>query len=208
MKHNQSTVNKTYQVTLSGVLSFEIKSFLGRTFLNQKPKIRYGELNLLNLGCGNNKFENFVNADFFSLGLRSMILGLESRPDWMLDLRFPFNCDDNVWDGVFMEHTLEHLYPDIAEKLLTELYRTMKPGSWVRITVPDLAKYISYYLGREVNHNFQRLGSGCEAVRSLTQNYFHLSVWDSELLRICLRESGFVNVQEVSFMQGNNLLLL
>jgi hypothetical protein len=42
----------------------------------------------------------------------------------------------------------------------------------------------------------------------LTQNYFHLSLWDSQLLAKCLNESGFINVQEVSFMHGNDSSLL
>jgi len=126
----------------------------------------------------------------------------------MLDLRFPLNCDDNVWDGVFSEHTLEHLYPDQVLQLLKELYRTIKPGAWLRISVPDLKKYVKYYCGEGVHELFNRWQTGCEAIRTLTQDYGHLSVWDSTLLAKFLKEAGFVNIQEVSFMQGTDKLLL
>ncbi|MFM6082736.1 MAG: class I SAM-dependent methyltransferase, partial [Dolichospermum sp.] len=150
----------------------------------------------------------WINADFFSLGFRNIFKKNTSKPDWMLDLRFPLNCDDDVWDGVFTEHTLEHLYPDQALRLLQELYRTMKPGSWIRITVPDLRKYVDHYYGQKIHEKFDRWETGCEAIRSLSQDYFHLSLWDSEFLGKCLNDLGFINVKQVSFRQGTDISLL
>ncbi|MBE9241029.1 class I SAM-dependent methyltransferase [Synechocystis salina] len=199
----RSICKSRFKVSLFGILKFESKNFLGRLLFNQKPSLKKTEQNLLHLGCGNTILEGWTNTDFFSFNLFS-----RSKPDWMLDLRFPLNCPDNTWDGVFTEHTLEHLYPDQASELLQELYRTMKPGAWIRITVPDLQKYVDYYLGKEVNEKFNQWETGCEAIRTLTQDYFHLSLWDSNLLKICLQEVGFVNVQEVDFQQGNNPILL
>jgi predicted SAM-dependent methyltransferase len=191
-----------HQVTLSGLLNFEIRSLFGRLFLNSKPKLQnHSNKHFLHLGCGNLKLDDWINADFFTFRGNN-------KPDWMLDLRFPLNCDDNVWDGVFTEHTLEHLYPDQAQKLLQELYRTMKPGAWIRLTVPDLKKYVAYYTGDKVNEHFNLRGTGCEAIRSLTQNYFHISLYDNLLLENCLKKSGFVNIREVNFMEGVDISLL
>jgi len=196
------------QVSLRGSFTFELISLYGRLFLNSKPKLNIDDKNLLNLGCGQSKFENWINADFFQPRLRSLLQKNVVRPDWMLDLRFPLNCDNNVWDGVFTEHTLEHLYPDQALRLLQELYRTMKPGAWLRVTVPDLKKYISYYSGQKVHENFYVWETGCEAIRNLSQNYFHFSIWDSEFLGKSLTRLGFTNVKEVAFNQGTDISLL
>lgn len=193
--------NKDYQISLKGILSFEVKSLCGRLFLNSKPYIISSNKNFLNLGCGLNKFEGWVNADFFAF--RS-----KNKPDWMLDLRYPLNCDDNVWDGVFSEHTLEHLYPDQAKKLIQSIFRTMKPGTWFRLAVPDLKKYINYYSGQKEHDMFAHWDTGCEAIRALTQDYFHLSLWDAELLTRYLIEVGFINIKEVNFMQGSDPKLL
>jgi len=84
----------------------------------------------------------------------------------------------------------------------------MKPGAWLRVTVPDLRKYVNYYCGQEVNEKFHQWDTGCEAIRTLTQDYIHLSVWDNELLGKSLKESGFVNIKEVSFQQGTNRLII
>ncbi|BAZ47705.1 hypothetical protein NIES4103_03070 [Nostoc sp. NIES-4103] len=202
-----SILNKVYKVSLKQSLKFELKSLFGRIFYNSEPTLSLKSKNLLNLGSGRKKIENWINADFFS----DLIWWKKSsqRPDWMLDLRYPLNCKDNVWDGVFSSHTLEHLYPDEALQLLKELNRTMKPGAWLRITVPDLRKYVAYYRGEKVDEEFtRRWQTGCEAIRTMTQNYIHVSVWDSELLGIFLKEAGFINIKEVSFMQGTDELLL
>jgi predicted SAM-dependent methyltransferase len=200
-----SICSTKYQITLKGILGFEIVSLYGRLLFHKKPKIASGN-NLLHLGCGHNKFDGWVNADFYS-GMKFWKKN-EKQPDWMLDIRYPLNCDDNVWDGVFSEHTLEHLYPNQVLSLLKELYRTMKKGAWLRISVPDLKKYIDFYCDKQVNEKFDRWPTGCEAIRSLTQNFEHLSVWDSKLLLHFLKKAGFMNTREVKFMEGTDHNLL
>jgi predicted SAM-dependent methyltransferase len=187
------------QPSLTDLLRFELRSLYGRILQSRKPSLNSSTKNLLHLGCGSNEIKNWINADFFSS---------TRKLDWMLDLRYPLNCDDNVWDGVFTEHTLEHLYPDRVAALLKELYRTMKPGAWIRVAVPDLQKYISYYHQHEVAKEFSQFRTGCEAIRTLTQDSGHISVWDGHLLSNFLELAGFINVQEVTFMQGTDKLLL
>jgi SAM-dependent methyltransferase len=122
----------------------------------------------------------------------------------MIDLRFPLKCDDNVWDGVFSEHTLEHLYPNQALALIKELHRTMKPGAWLRISVPNLEKYVDYYSGKPSDELFKQWESGCEAICFLTQGSIHYSVWDSKFLGFFLEKAGFINIRKVEFMQGTD----
>jgi len=203
---DKSIYSDKYQMTLQSLWNFEIRSLYGRTFYSKNPTLKKDGENLLHLGCGGNKLENWTNADFFK-DLKFWKKS-KNRPDWMLDLRFPLNCNDHVWDGVFSEHTLEHLYPNQVLNLLKELNRTIKPGAWIRISVPDLSKYISFYCQEKVDKTFDKWSMGSEAIRSLTQNYGHLSVWDSQLLCRFLQKSGFVNAKEVSFMEGTDKLLL
>ncbi len=193
-----------YKTTWTGLLLFELKSFIGRHFLTKrKLNINAAQTNFLNLGCGYTFLtDNWVNADFFGVFLprKSNIL----RPDWMLDLRYPLQCPNHVWDGVFTEHTLEHLYPDDALNLLKELHRTMKSQAWLRVTVPDLQQFVDYYEGRAVNPEFLRWKTGGHAIHALTQNYYHLSVWNEQLLTEFLIMSGFTNIKKVSFQQGTD----
>ncbi len=202
-KNTYDICNTKHQLTWTELLRFEVTSWYGRTFLNKSPALKTNEKNLLNLGCGTSRFKDWVNADFF------VIISKNKRPDWSLDLRYALNCEDNVWDGVFTEHALEHLYPDRALHLLKELHRTMKPGAWLRVTVPDLEKYVNYYYGKESHEQFHLMfETGSEGIRTLTQDFIHLSTWDARLLTTFLEKAGFVNIKKVSFMEGTDRTLL
>ena len=206
-EHFLEKYNTKYQENLIGSFKFELKSLYGRVFLVKKPRIKDKEKNYLQLGCGLSKLNGWVNADFFVANFKFW-KKLDNKPDWMLDLRFPLNCDNDIWDGVFTEHTLEHLYPNQTLALLKELNRTMKKNAWLRVTVPDVEKYVRYYQEKEGHQEFYRWQTGCEAIHSLTQNYGHKSVWDSELLGHFLQEAGFINIKKVSFKEGTDKALL
>ena len=184
---------------LKGIAIFELKSWLGRKFIDSNPKLKSGE-NYLNLGCGSNYVEGYVNADFFRFRFwKKDLLKIE----WQLDLRYPLECQDEVFDGIFTEHTLEHLYPDDAKKLLKELYRVLKKDSIIRITVPDIEKYVNFYFKKyddiDIESFDKRYPTGCSAIRNITQNYFHFSTWDFEELKRYLEEVGFKDIKKMEF---------
>ncbi len=200
---NYSLYSKKYQMSLKKLIKFELMSVVGRLFLSRKPLVIASEYKLLNLGCGDSPFNGWINADFFNVRFWKFFKSL-----WMLDMRYPLRCESNYWDGIFTEHTVEHLYPTESRYLFKELYRTLKKGCWLRISVPDLRKYIDYYLGRPVDKKFERWPGGAEALRSLTQNWGHHSVWDERLLALFLRQAGFINVKKVGFREGTDKRLL
>jgi ubiquinone/menaquinone biosynthesis C-methylase UbiE len=81
---------------------------------------------LLNLGCGFNKIDNFVNVDAFD----------NCEPDVKHDLNsFPYPWGDNSVDGIEMWHVLEHI-PNWWEAF-EECARILKPGGYLHIRVPD-----------------------------------------------------------------------
>jgi predicted SAM-dependent methyltransferase len=126
----------------------------------------------------------------------------------MLDLRHPLRCDSNHWDGVFCEHALEHLDPVDALALLREILRTLKPGARLRLSVPDLRRYVLHYLDREEGEKFARWPLQAAAVRGLTQGWGHRSLWDAQLLSAALSHVGFVDVEERAFGAGADERLL
>lgn len=66
-------------------------------------------------------------------------------------------CDDEVFDAVYTERTLEHFFLDHVELLLKELYGVMKKGAVIRITVPDLEKYIACYTNQLDSENMEHV---------------------------------------------------
>ncbi len=199
-----SLYSKKHQMTLTKLIKFELKSFVGRLFYPKKPPVISADCRLLNLGCGDSFFEGWINADFYTVRFWKF-----SKSLWMLDMRYPLRCESDYWDGIFTEHAVEHLYPTEARFLFRELWRTLKKGGWLRISVPDLSTFIDYYLGRPVDEKFKkRWPGGAEALRSLTQNWGHRSVWDERLLALFLRRAGFINVRKVGFREGTDKRLL
>lgn len=194
-----------YKTTIEGLVLFETKSWLGRNlFRVDRPKLKPGD-NYLNLGCGSNIVKGYINADFFNYSLRPWRNYNKKRQviEWQLDLRQPLNCSTNVFDGIYSEHTIEHLYPDNVLNLIRELYRILKNNCFIRITVPDIEKYVKFYTGQfstiEVNEFTKRYTTGCSAIRNITQNYLHFSVWDFNELKSILRKAGFKDIKKMEF---------
>lgn len=199
-----SMFNEKYRLTLKNQFRFELVSFFGRHFMYKRPPVISAHHQLLNLGCGENCYEGWVNADFFPLRIKLWKKEING-PNWRLDFRYRLNCLSDYWDCVFCEHVLEHLTPMQSLNLLKEILRTLKPGCYLRISVPDLKKYVDYYHGREVNENFKkRWATGAEAIRSLTQNWGHNSVWDREILSNFLERAGFVDIVQRQFMDSSD----
>jgi predicted SAM-dependent methyltransferase len=148
-------------------------------------------------------FDGWVNADFFRFRLWR-----QAPSFWALDLRYRLNCDSDYWDGVYCEHAIEHLRPLEAYALFEEVFRTLKPGRWFRIIVPDLAQYIRYYRGESVDERFQQWPLRGAAVRSISQGWGHASLWDRELLVESLTRVGFAPVRSVEFRKGEDSRLL
>jgi predicted SAM-dependent methyltransferase len=200
-----SLFSKQYLPTWKYLLRFEIISFIGRIFFQKTPP-KVNNVNLLNLGCGLTYFDDWVNADFFRV--RFWVV---PKNGWSCDFRYPMKCKSNYWDGIFTEHTIEHLHPLDDYNLFKELFRTLKPGCWLRISVPSLDKILEEKtLDNEEEYNLRRrdYSSRAEMIWSLTQNWGHLSVWDSELLPKFLKDVGFVNVKEVKFGVGTDSRLI
>ena len=117
---------------------FEMRSKLGR-LLSRGLKLNRKNNNYLNLGCGNNYIGNFVNIDFFT----------NKKTDYGMDLRFPFKIESNSIDGIFTEHTFEHLSHQEVDNALSECYRILKIEGVIRIIVPDLSILLNKYCSND-----------------------------------------------------------
>ncbi len=195
-------------------LGFEFLSKLGRLTTGDF-KVDRSKKCYINLGSGTVIVQGFVNIDFFySKGI-----------DYGADLRFPLRIPDNSIDGIFCEHTFEHLTYADDLKLFKECYRILKPGAVLRIVLPDVSLFIKNY----AEHNEawfrlwerlmltestsperaqRRLSTYMEAVSFVTQEYGHRSAWDFDTLKVYLQMAGFSDINKVSFRQGQDPHLL
>jgi predicted SAM-dependent methyltransferase len=202
----KSTIlSEQYSDSLASKFKFECISFFGNLFYRFGPRNRFGK-KYLNLGCGLSYFPNWTNADFYHYPLKFWKVQPRKNPDWMLDIRKPLRCSSNYWDGIFTEHTLEHITHSECFRLFVEFHRVLKKGGVVRIIVPDIRKAVEFYNDRS-KHDYFVTGfdTGCEAIWEVTQNYYHKSVWDAELMIVILKKAGFTSVSEVSFGKSSSL---
>jgi SAM-dependent methyltransferase len=181
----------------------------GGRFRARPLRLDAGKIHYINLGSGTDALQGFINIDFFTTA------GI----DYGTDLRYPLMIEDEAVDGIFCEHTLEHLNYREADSLLKDCRRILKPGGAIRIVVPDLSLFLRNYCERNgewfrewerlmfresvVAERLERtLGSPLEAISFVTQEYGHSSSWDFETLRNHLERSGFLDIVETSFRKG------
>jgi SAM-dependent methyltransferase len=85
----------------------------------------------LNLGCGFDKREGWLNVDRFA----------HCQPDRLMDLETtPWDLPSDAFEHVLLKHVLEHLgtaFPVFAA-VMRELYRVTAPGGLVEIHVPHV----------------------------------------------------------------------
>ena len=193
--------------SVSSPLAFEAKSLVGR-LLARPLRVDAMRRNYLNLGAAEDRFENYVALDFFS-----------KADGYGADLRYPLLIDNAVFDGIFTEHTLEHLSYAEVRRVLGECLRILKPGARIRIIVPDLSIFIDNYARKNaawfsawehavLQPRGRTLLSPMEALSFVTQEYGHRSAWDMETMEKFLSREGFIGIQRCTFLQGEDRQLL
>jgi predicted SAM-dependent methyltransferase len=161
---------------------------------------------LLNLGCGPHIFPNWVNADDYAF--KRWFRERTFRPNWRLDITNSWRCPDNYWDGIFSEHVIEHVTYSEAIFVLTECFRTLKPGAWIRLSVPDLKQYVDCYLSDKTESDLGSFPHPAVMISFLAQMHLHRSLWDSDLMVKVVNQVGFVNATTVAFGEGTDRRLV
>ena len=134
------------------------------------------------------------DSSFYNLTLKKII------KIKLLDLKYLLPFDDFQFKAVFLENTIEHLYPLECHKLFVEVHRVLKKNGIFRIIVPDLRKYVVAYIspGKKVLGN-NEFNYGCELIWGIANNFEHKSVWDFEWLIAKLQEAGFKKCKEDAY---------
>lgn len=90
---------------------------------------------LMNLGCGPDIVDGWVNVDVLSLDL---VPGVDDTNYLCHDMREPFPFADHIFDGVLMNHSLQQVRDTEVKRVLENVHDMLRPGGAVRILVPDV----------------------------------------------------------------------
>jgi SAM-dependent methyltransferase len=115
------------------------------------------------------------------------------------DVAFGLPFGDESVDCAYSSHLLEHLRPEQAERLIAEIWRTLKSGGYVRICVPDLSYALSRYEAGD-KEEFLAYFFGWPDAGRLAQ---HRYMYDFDMLRQLLEKAGFVSISRCRFREGH-----
>lgn len=152
----------------------------------------------LNLGCGENAKQGWVNVDLF-----------HPDADLQLDLREPWPFAEGRVSHVYSEHVFEHFeFHSEVSHFLSESLRVLQPGAIFDVGVPDADWALRSYGNQDSDYwHYARTvfhPKWCETQLDhlnfhFRQNGQHKYAWNEETLSRSLSRSGFVGITRRQF---------
>ena len=149
----------------------------------------------LNLGCGTDYKEGWVNVDNNSDD------NIE-KLDLNWDLRNPLPHKDNSVDFIFNEHFFEHLTVEEGQVCMKDFMRVLKPGGVMRIAMPDLEEAVAFYMDKNwkqkafiKNFGLDFVETRAELLNMNFRNWGHKWLYDWEELERRLKQAGYTNIK-------------
>ena len=174
----------------------------------------------LQLGCGRNWLEGWLNSDYFPR--TSDILQLD------VTIALPFEND--TFDYIFSEHVIEHIsYPEGAY-MLEECFRVLKPGGVLRVGTPDLAflvnlyredeaasqsrtqieqEFLEYFLANEIKDRETNAPVDFDTylINKFVRAWGHEFIYDEKSLRHMMTTLGFADITRCEVMESEHRAL-
>ena len=156
---------------------------------------RTHQVKKLNVGCGYNILSDWLNVD------------AEPKPGAIyLDGGKPWPYPSNSFAAVLAEHVIEHVPKPDGIKFLSEAFRVLEPGGYLRIVTPDLTFLMrlacddlvdakAYLTALRTYHRLSVL-TNCDAVNLAFYSYGHRYLYTTSELRASLESAGFIDIVE------------
>ena len=185
----------------------------------------------IHVGCGPNIKRHWLNTDRKMFGdadgsvspsgriVRARSERYRERYFLSHDALEPYPIEDGAFELAYTEHFIEHIPRHAAIAWLREIRRLLRPGGFLRLSTPDLRKYIEGYMDpagtffaehREILRHMPHFREGGVPdtrgfmVNQIFRFFGHQWIYDLEELRFAAAAAGFDPdaVTECSFQQG------
>lgn len=148
----------------------------------------------VNVGCGPRPLPGWINLD----------AARAPHVDVFWDVRQGLPFPDASCTALLGEHVIEHVSKQDALRLARECWRVLEPGGVLRLSTPDLGRYLRSYAG---DHAFllaqpaePQIETAMDRINHvMRQGRLHLWCYDAESLGLLLRSAGFAQVGEQRF---------
>lgn len=167
----------------------------------------------LNLGCGSQIIDGWINVDY-SLGAKLSkipLFGLINRRfkffklDWdkrifLHDLTKKFPWEEKSVDVIYSSHTLEHFTRVEGLNFLKECHRVLKYDGIIRIVVPDLQVIVDQYKNKVFPANefverllvlYEKEKSSLKSLLMPLVQFPHKCMYDTPTLLAVMSDIGF-----------------
>ena len=197
-------------------------------FLRKSNRIAAATERRVNLGCGLNAVEGWLNLDrspnlvldrayLLKVLLRRMgLLSDGHMARWprnvvLHDVRRGLPLQDGAAEAIYSSHMLEHLHFEDASKVLNECVRVLQPGGIIRLALPDALEVARRLVeGDGSERASRRFNDDLNAYPNrrpgwtgfLTSSPGHRWQPTASLVAAMLRQAGFVEVREWVFQKG------
>lgn len=138
----------------------------------------------LNLGCGLNKMDEFINID----------VEPSCKPDVICNFltgKLPYK--DNTVDEIVLFHTIEHINKKLHSHLLAEIWRVLKPTADLLVSYPEFLVCVENW---KTNYHGQK--TFWEATifgRQLYSSDYHVCIIHTPDFIDFLKHSGFTSIK-------------
>jgi predicted SAM-dependent methyltransferase len=133
----------------------------------------------LNLGCGTNKIDGFINVDIDGT----------LEPDQVWDFRKTFPIKTCSVDEIVMYHIIEHIEKKYHFDILTEIQRVLKPEGTVTFSFPEFLKVVENW--KENKRGLRDFWEATIFGRQASKFDYHVCIMDSEQFSVHLVRHGF-----------------
>jgi predicted SAM-dependent methyltransferase len=181
-----------------------------RNKLIQKKINNFAQKQYLNVGCGSNVDNRFVNLDY----------NWQPGIDLCWDITKGIPLSNDSLSGIYTEHCLEHLDYENTKKVLSRFFELLKPGGTLRVIVPDAEIYLDAYQqskeNNQINFPYGLITHNVSdsevtpmvAVNSMFRGHDHKFAYDYLTFKLMLENVGFIDLKKESFRQGRDSVLL
>ena len=182
----------------------KVQALIGWIIRGRSFFIRKSDSKLLNVGCGPHADLNYINLDYWWTPQINICWDIVKK-------KYPIA--NNVLDGIYTEHCLEHIPHESFKANCKEFFRMLKSGGAVRIIMPDGELYLDIYQDRKNGGTKQMpyeegYATPMARINGIFRNHGHLFIYDFETVRTILAEVGFKDIKKESFRVGRRPSLL